>query len=295
MFDPRRPTLKSCIASGRCLGVSWLSLGSAALVEAAARSRPDAIVIDQQHGLWERRELEAAIGVVPADIPVVVRVAENSALAIGTALDAGAEGVIVPLIESAKQARRAVSYARYPPHGIRSGGGVRPLQDFAAYVAGAEDIAVILMIETADGLANASEIAGVEGCDMIFIGTGDLALSLGTFPAHRHDHTVACADIHRASRAAWVPCGVFTGTLEMARMRREQGYRMVVTANDIDLAVRGFAVASETFRAPAIVKPEPPPRIGKAERATLLNGQAPRVLAPTAAGDGEHAGEAHEP
>src|ERR1700761_6127078 len=115
MFDPSRPTLKARIAAGDCLAVSWFSLGSAALVEAGARARPDAIVIDLQHGLWERRELEAAIGVVPHDIPVMVRVAENSALAIGSALDAGAEGVIVPMIDSAAEGRAAIRSAKYPP------------------------------------------------------------------------------------------------------------------------------------------------------------------------------------
>ena len=101
MFDPEHPTLKARIASGECMAVAWLALGSVAIADAAARTRPDAIVIDMQHGLWERHALEAAIGIVPPSVPVIVRVAENTALAIGTALDAGAEGVMVPMIESA--------------------------------------------------------------------------------------------------------------------------------------------------------------------------------------------------
>ena len=253
MFNPRAPSLKRTLASGKSVGVIWLSLGSVAMVELAARAKPDAIVIDMQHGLWERRDLEAAIGIVPASIPVIVRVAENSALSIGTALDAGAEGVIVPLIESAKEARRAVSYCKYPPHGIRSGGGVRPLQDFVAYVEAAEDIAVILMVETAKGVERVAEIAATDGVDMLFIGTGDLALSIGTFPKPLHDHAIACADVHRASNAEWVPAGIFTMSAEMAAMRRAQGYRMVVVANDIDIAQRGFASTVDHFRAP------PPP------------------------------------
>ncbi len=259
MFDPRAPSLKRTIASGKSVGVIWLSLGSVALVELAARTKPDAIVIDMQHGLWERRDLEAAIGIVPSSIPVIVRVAENSALSIGTALDAGAEGVIVPLIESAAEAERAVSYCKYPPHGIRSGGGVRPLRDFVAAVEASEDIAVILMVETAKGVANVSDIVNTEGVDMLFIGTGDLALSIGTFPHPKPEHAVACADIHRASRKAWVPCGIFTMSAEMAAARRAQGYRMVVTANDIDIAQRGFGGASEHYRGPAARASQPEP------------------------------------
>lgn len=250
MFDPAHPTLKARLASGDCLGVAWLSLGSVALVETAARSRPDAIVIDLQHGLWERRELEAAIGIVPPMLPVIVRVAENSALAIGTALDAGAEGVMVPMVESAEQARHAVQAAHYPPRGRRSGGGVRPLQDFPAYLQGAGDLAVIVMIETAAGLDKADAIARVKGIDMVFVGTGDLGLSLqvaGSDPRHAQ----ACARIKQACDAAKLPCGVFTGTLAAAQQHREQGYRMAVLANDIDLVARGFAAAADGFRAAA--------------------------------------------
>ena len=256
MFDPARATLRNRIDSGRCLGVAWLAMGSAAMVEVVARSRPDAIVIDLQHGLWERKELESAIGLVPPEIPVLVRTAENTAFAIGTALDAGAEGVVVPLVETAKQARKAVAAAKYPPHGIRSGGGVRPLGDFVSYVEGAHKIVVIVMIETAKGVENAAEIAATEGVDMVFIGTGDLSLSIGTFPSMHHDHSVACADIHRACKQAWTPCGIFTPSLEGAKMRRDQGYRMVVTANDMDVLARGFNQASSGFAAKPVVAQE---------------------------------------
>ena len=115
MFVPKRSSLRYRIDRGDFLGVIWLSLGSVAVAEIAGRARPDAIVLDLQHGLWDRWSLEAATGVVPPEIPVLARVAENSAFAIGQALDAGAEGVIVPLIESRKQAAAAVKAARYPP------------------------------------------------------------------------------------------------------------------------------------------------------------------------------------
>ena len=135
MFDPRRPTLRYRLDKGDTLGVIWLSLGSVALVRnrgavAARRRRARRC----STGCGSAQSMEQAIGVVPSDIPVLVRVAENTPMAIGQALDAGAEGVIVPLVETAKQARRAVEAARYPPHGARSGGGIRPLADFVDYV-----------------------------------------------------------------------------------------------------------------------------------------------------------------
>lgn len=250
MFDLGRPALKARLAHGPCLGVAWFALGSAALVELALRAGPDAIVIDLQHGLWERRELEAAIGIVPPGVSALVRVAENSPLAIGSALDAGAEGVIVPLVESAEAAASAVRSSRYPPRGVRSAGGVRPLHDFAGYVRAAESIVTIAMIETRAGLAQAGAIAATEGIDMVFIGSGDLALSLGVAPAHA-EHAAACAGIRDASASAGLPCGIFTAGAQEALARRAEGYRMVVVATDLGVASRGFDAAGAAFRAAA--------------------------------------------
>jgi 2-keto-3-deoxy-L-rhamnonate aldolase RhmA len=205
--------------------------------------------------------MEAAIGLVPPEIPVLVRVADNSATAIGQALDAGAEGVIVPLVETVKQARKAVDSSRYPPHGSRSGGGVRPLADFISYTQAADrGIVVIVMIETAKGVKNARRIAETDGVDMVFIGTGDLALSIGTFPNPDPRHEDACETIRQACRSAWTSCGIFTGSMEAAVDRRAQGYRMVVTVNDIDLVSRGFNLATAAFatsRGPAAPVAEP--------------------------------------
>ncbi|MCP8937952.1 aldolase/citrate lyase family protein [Alsobacter sp. SYSU M60028] len=276
MLDPHRPTLRYRLDKGDTLGVIWLALGSVALTEIAARARPDAIVLDVQHGLWERASMEAAIGVVPSDIPVLVRVAENSPVAIGQALDAGAEGVIVPLVETAKQARRAVDAARYPPRGSRSGGGIRPLGDFVDYVHAADRaIVVCVMVETAKGVKNARDIAAVEGVDMVFIGTGDLALSLGTFPNFDARHEVACSKVHAACQAEYTLCGTFTGSLDAARAKRERGYRMVVTANDMDVLGKGFAQATSGFAAREKAAPAaalPPDGVYGAPPA--LNGEA---------------------
>lgn len=251
MFDKARAPLRSRLDAADALAVSWLAMGSVAMVEAAARARPDAIVLDLQHGLFDRRDLEAAIGVVPRDVPVLVRVAENAATAIGAALDAGAEGVIVPLVETAEQAEAAARYARFPPHGVRSGGGVRPLADFGAYVSAAErGTVVIVMIETLEGLENAEAIAAARGVDMVFIGTGDLALCLGSGEDAARRHAESCAAIRAACERAGTPCGVFTGTLDAALARREEGYRMVVAANDVELVSRGFREAAEAFAQP---------------------------------------------
>jgi 2-keto-3-deoxy-L-rhamnonate aldolase RhmA len=251
MFESGSSHLRKRLAEGPAIGAFWLTLGSVALCEIAARAKPDAIVIDMQHGLWDRSSMEAAIGAIPSSIPALVRVAENGVHCIGQALDAGAEGVLVPLVESAAEAYAAVAATRYPPSGRRSGGGVRPLANFADYVEAANrDIVLCVMIETAEGVRNAKEIAATPGVDLIFIGTGDLALSLGTFPIADPRHDQACATIHDACHAANIPCGVFSSSPAAAIGRRAQGYQMVVTANDIDLVADGFHQAMSMFRGP---------------------------------------------
>jgi 2-keto-3-deoxy-L-rhamnonate aldolase RhmA len=248
MFDGTRPSLRDRLNGGERLGAAWLSLGSVAICEIAARSGAGVVVIDMQHGLWDRVSLEAAIGIASAQKPVLVRVADHSPVGISRALDAGAEGILAPLVETAAQAAAIAAAARFPPAGTRSGGGVRPLRDFAAHVREADRSTVVgVMIETRAGLRRAAEIAGVSGVDLVFIGTGDLALSLGEFPEPGAEHARACDAIREACAARGRACGAFTGSLEAARRRREEGYSLVVIANDIDIVQAGFAAAGRSF------------------------------------------------
>lgn len=248
MFDPAKPTLKALLAGGHPIGAFWFSLGSVTLIEAAIHAGAEAVIVDMQHGLFDRPTLEAAIGCVPTHVPSLVRVEDDSAPAIGRALDAGAEGIIVPLVESGGQAARAASACHYPPKGHRSGGGVRPLRDFGAYVAAAgQAIAVGVMIETAAGLANAKAIASAPGVDFVFIGTGDLALSLGCAPGDKR-HAKACAAILKACRKAGRPCGTFTMNAHAAAQKLSDGYALTVVANDISEVNRAFREAAEAFR-----------------------------------------------
>jgi 2-keto-3-deoxy-L-rhamnonate aldolase RhmA len=107
------------------------AMGSTAIIELAGAAHGDAIVIDTQHVLWDRMSLEAAVGVAASGAAVLVRVVENSAAAISRALDAGAEGVVVPLADDAGEVAQAVAAARFPPRSRRSGGGARRLAAYA--------------------------------------------------------------------------------------------------------------------------------------------------------------------
>jgi 2-keto-3-deoxy-L-rhamnonate aldolase RhmA len=226
-----------------------MAMGSTTVIELAGSAQADAVVIDMQHGLWDRASLEAAVGAVTAGTPALVRVAENSGLAIGQALDAGAEGVIVPLIEDGGEAAQAVAAARFPPQGRRSGGGVRPLaRGFLNYCASANERTVVgVMIETARGADNAASIARTPGVDFVLIGIGDLSLSVGLDDggARRDD---ACRRILQACRDAGRPCAIYTANADEAVARVREGYAMVVAATDITLVSQGFSEAMQRFR-----------------------------------------------
>ncbi|MDI1294879.1 MAG: aldolase/citrate lyase family protein [bacterium] len=227
---------------------SWFAMGSVPLVEIGAMDYFDAAIIDLQHGLWDRMTAHLAVSVLGAK-PAIMRVAANTMPAIGEALDSGADGILVPLVETAEQARAAVSAATFPKDGIRSGGGVRPLSEgFTRYHKRSINPLIGVMIETATGVANAAEIAAVKGVDFVFIGTGDLALSLGCFPTIDDRHEQACQDILDACKAAAMPCGIFTTSAEAAAARIEQGYAMTVGANDVDILLHGFAQAGQAAR-----------------------------------------------
>ncbi len=232
----------AALRRGDAIACIWLSLGSVAIAELAAEARPGAILFDGQHGLWEKNALHTAIALVAPVSTPLVRVQANSAAMIGEALDSGAQGIIVPLVETAGEAAAAVAAAHYPPGGHRSGGGVRVVGDYRPYVeACATEVLVGVMIETARGLANAEAIIATPGIDLVFIGPGDLALALG--PAADKGLDPAMAHILALCRARRMPCGLFTPNAEAAAARIAQGFAFVVGDEDAR-ALRGSFGAS---------------------------------------------------
>jgi 2-dehydro-3-deoxyglucarate aldolase/4-hydroxy-2-oxoheptanedioate aldolase len=241
--------LKPWLERARPVSLVWLTLGSAAIAELTLQAAPDAVVIDLQHGLWERRELESAVGTLRAHLPVIVRTQDHSPAAASTALDSGACAALAPLVETPEQAREFVAACRYPPAGRRSGGGLRPLKGgIQGMLALDTATSVGVMIETVLGVTNAEAICAVPGLDFVFIGTGDLALSLGPDAG---DAAVreACRRVLDAAHARSLPCGIFTGDADAACRAMDEGYALVVAATDLGIVQLGMQAASRTCRA----------------------------------------------
>nr|WP_053000188.1 aldolase/citrate lyase family protein [Sphingomonas sp. Y57] len=245
MPNPLLETLRR----GGSVSSLWSVTGSIAAAEIMAAARPAALVFDDQHGLWDRQTLFAGIAVVRDRATPLVRTVDGSPAAVGGALDSGALGVIVPMIETADQAAAAVAAAKYPPAGNRSGGGIRPLLDFPAYAATASrDILVGMMIETARGVENAAAIAKTPGVDLVFVGSGDLSLSLGTFPDFGPRHEDAVQAVLAACKDAKVACGIYCLDPREARPRIAEGFQFLFLGSDNDLLRKAAAAALATSR-----------------------------------------------
>ena len=218
--------------------------GDPHVAETLALAGFDYLYLDQQHSVGglaspvEMLRATARTGTTP-----LVRVAANDPVLIGRALDAGAEGVIVPMVESVGDAHRAAAGTRYAPDGIRSWGPTRSafgLGPDPAVVNG--EVLCLVMIETAAGVANAKEIAAVPGVHGVYVGPGDLAVSLGLSPTdgpRDERHRAAVADICAACDAAGIAAGI-TGdpVTESAR-----GFRMVTAGSDVGFLKAGLTDA----------------------------------------------------
>lgn len=219
----------------------WMSLDSAYAAELVGSAGFDAVVIDCQHGMAGHAQMLAMLQALShtAAVPLV-RVSQNNLAEINRALDAGAYGVICPLVNSVAEAVAFGRACRYPTDGMpgdRSFGPARGL-----LVGGADypqhansQMLALAMIETQAGLDAVEQIAAVAPVDGLFIGPSDLGIALGLGPGAAHTHpVVACAiaRIQRACQIAGKVTGIWCGSAEMARDMLAQGLQLVVPGHD---------------------------------------------------------------
>jgi 4-hydroxy-2-oxoheptanedioate aldolase len=206
--------------------------------EALSKSGFDWVLIDMQHGCMDYETALSMIRAIDLGNAVpIVRAPWNDPAIIGRVLDAGALGVVIPMIQSAADARRAVDACLYPPAGSRSFGPVRVgLRDGPGYFATANArVAVIPMIETAQALEEVEQIAATPGVDALFVGPFDLSIALGLPPGDNDGDPVFDAAIARIAAAA-KSAGVATAVLSNAKvapLRLKQGFQMVSVFTDI--------------------------------------------------------------
>lgn len=233
----------------------WLSIPSAYLAEGSGHAGYDCVAVDLQHGMvgFETAiHMMQALSATPA-VPIV-RAPSMEPEGVMHLLDAGAYGVICPMVSTAADAQSLVNACRYPPEGRRSFGPARgKLYGGPDYFERANDeILVMPMIETAEALANIDDILAVPGVDLIYVGPNDLALDLGETPgAELRPGKTADAIAHILARAkvADIPAGIFCSGPDLAQRRIAEGFAMVTPGNDFAIATGAMSAIVDQSRA----------------------------------------------
>jgi 4-hydroxy-2-oxoheptanedioate aldolase len=224
--------------SAGCFVGTFGALNSPAAVEILGGAGFDFVCLDAEHGALSRSGLESVTRA--ADVVGCVAFVRVLGVGpqIGAALDLGAQGVVVPRVESASDAQRAVAEARFPPIGHRGAGPGRASgygSTIAQYLAGANDeVQLVVQVETLAGVRNAREIAAVDGVDGVLIGPGDLAVSIGAAWGSS-EHSAAIASVIDAVLSVGTPVGIFcTDGSEIAGYLR-RGLSFFLIGGDITL------------------------------------------------------------
>jgi 4-hydroxy-2-oxoheptanedioate aldolase len=233
----------------------WLAIPSAFSAETMAHQGWDSLTVDMQHGVVDyQMAVNMLTAVSTTGTMPLVRVPWLDPGIIMKSLDAGAYGVICPMINSRADAEKLVSYVRYAPKGTRSFGPIRALlYGGADYASKANDTVIpFAMIETKQALENLDDILSVDGLDAIYVGPADLSLTLGCTPKFDQeekpvldaiDHIIAKAKQHS------VFAGIHNGTPEYAQRMIAKGFRFVTIASDARLMASASQQALTKMRA----------------------------------------------
>jgi len=217
---------------------TWLSLGSPIAAEIIANTDFDWVVIDTEHAPIDIGTTQSIIqAMLATNTKPIVRVPWNDPALIKRALDAGAYGLVIPMVNSKEEAIKAVQASRYPTVGVRSYGGPRARlyggDDYFAH--SNEEIALIIQIEHIDAVDRIDEILSVKSLDAYFIGPNDLTASMGIKlgldnPDPRHIEAVN--KVLAAGKKHHVPGGILVNSPEVANQRIAQGFQFVAVGSD---------------------------------------------------------------
>jgi 4-hydroxy-2-oxoheptanedioate aldolase len=214
---------------------AWCTIPSPWTAEVAARSGHDWVTVDTQHGLIGYDVMLPMLQAISAGgVPSFVRVPWNEPGTIMKALDAGAGGVIVPMVNSPEEARSVVGACRYPPDGFRSMGPTR-----ARTLGGDWRLPIcVVMIETVEAVKRADEILAVPGVDAVFVGPNDLAVSAGldsSYEGRHPEHRRLIEAVAKSAKANRVVAGIMCGSAEVATQWYKAGYQMLALESDTRL------------------------------------------------------------
>jgi len=246
--------LQQALARGKPVWGGWITGPTSIGPEEFARAGYDYVGFDAQHGYLDDADIANILRRLEhVPIGTAVRLPAVDPAPIGRVLDAGADAIIVAMIESADQAAAAVAATRYPPVGVRSFG---PLRASLGYDTAALEsrVSVFAMIETAAALADVHEICGVPGLSGIYVGPADLAISMGVEVTKATSHPAvrdAIGNIERAASAAGLVPGIHAGDGIVGQAMARLGFQMITLASESQALRRGAAAGLKEATAQA--------------------------------------------
>lgn len=251
----RENSLRRKLARGEKAVGLWAGLGCEATLEMAAPLGFDWVLIDCEHGVASYEALPGLLRALNASqMTSIVRVPTKDDPSIfKRVLDAGVEGVLVPQIYDAADAKAVVNACRYPPEGergIAAGRGHKYGLDFMGTLQNANsEVMVIVQIETKEAVEAVDEILAVPGLDGILIGPADLSASIGHMLDFKHPDVVAAFDkIVKAAQAAGKPAGFYCNSPKEAQARFEEGFSFANICNDAGLLLQGYTGALRAWK-----------------------------------------------
>jgi len=253
-MDMPRNAFKHALREGKLQIGLWCSLCSNIAAEIISESGFDWIVLDTEHSPNEVPDLVSQLQAMQRGTATpMVRPAWNDTVLVKRALDIGALSLLFPYVQNPDEAKKAVAATRYPPHGVR---GVTVVGRAARYgrVSGylgraAEEICVIVQVETGEALKQIEAIANVDGVDGVFIGPSDLAASLGHLGNPQHaDVQKAMQDAVKRLKAVGKPAGILTGNEDEARRYIDWGYQFVAVGADVGLLSKNADALAKKFK-----------------------------------------------
>lgn len=253
-MELQRNEFKHAIASGKLQIGLWNSLCSNIVTEIVAYSGFDWLLLDTEHS---PNELPAVMSQLQSmqrgTATPIVRPAWNDTVLIKRILDIGAQSILVPFVQNAEEAKRAVAATRYPPEGVRgitTSGRAARYGRIKDYVKNANaEICVLVQAETREALDNLEAIANVDGVDGIFVGPADLSASFGQIGNPQHPEVQkAIEDVAKRLKKIGKPAGILTPVEEEARRYIEWGYTFVALGSDLGLLAKGADTLAAKFK-----------------------------------------------
>lgn len=241
-----RNAFKFALKGDRTLFGLWSSICGPYAIEALAGAGLDWLMIDVEHSPNSLQTVLSSLQVLAAyPTQAVVRLPLNDMVAIKQYLDIGVQTLLIPQINTAEEARQAVAYTRYPPHGLRGVGGTTRATRFGRILGYAqrahEEICILVQVESREAMDNLEEIAAVEGIDGVFIGPADLHASLGFVGETRHPDLIPLMDeaVKRIQQAGKPAGTLLTGDTEDGMRWVRNGTRFIAVGSDLGLLARG--------------------------------------------------------